>query len=448
MKITLRLIALILVIATVMSAALVGCTPDVPEVDETPSASISSEETPEGTPEDTPEETPVATPTETEKEEEPEPLKSDFEVYQSNTICATGNNSVLKSSDGKAVTKTYRGAFKAQQSGELEYKLYFSNNVDSTWGSGSDSYRGMKTKPYKIISAKIVGTAKKASAGELDNPVEITFGGSASRDVEAGETFWCDPFMLDVPEGGSIIFEWTVEYTMIPSTKVNNTYLAFEKREDTGRFGVVQEAPLPDLIGCNRGNAYRIAFWGDSITMGEGAGQATYEFWAAQITDRLGTSVSTWNLGLGYARADDAVNSKSWIEKAKQNDIVIICFGVNDINSGSYNLGLRSADQILKDISTLAKTCADAGCEIIIFSTPPYTYSNSEKVKTWASLVQKLENLADTKGYKFFDFAACLGKSGDPSTPAYGGHPNAAGCTVVAEAFMKAVREDNLIEDK
>ena len=450
MNITVKLIAIILVLITIVSGAFVGCNPVQPDVKETPEASSqpSSPETPGESPENTTEETPSVKPTETEKEEEPEPIKSDFEIYQSNTVCATGNNSVLKSADGKTVTKTFRGIFKAQQSGELEYKLYFSNNVDSTWAGGADSYRGMTTKPYTIISARAIGSSKKAESGELTNPVEITFGGSASKDVAPGETFWCDPFMLDVPENGNIIFEWTVAYTMIPSTKVNNTYIALEKNSSTGRFGMVQEAPLPDLVGCNRGNAIRLAFWGDSITMGEGAGSASYEFWAAQITDRLGTNVSTWNLGLGYARADDAVNSPSWIEKAKQNDVVIICFGVNDINSGSYNLGLRSADQVLNDISKLAKACADAGCEIIIFSTPPYTYSKSDKIKTWASLTQKLENLAESKGYKFFDFAACLGTSDDMSIPAYGGHPNAAGCKVVAEAFMKAVVEDNLIEDR
>ena len=67
--------------------------------------------------------------------------KSDFEVYQSNSITPSSCNYALKSPDGKPIRQTFRGVYKIQQFGELEYKFYFSNNVDSTFSGGSHSYR-------------------------------------------------------------------------------------------------------------------------------------------------------------------------------------------------------------------------------------------------------------------------------------------------------------------
>ena len=195
---------------------------------------------------------------------------------------------------------------------------------------------------------------------------------------------------------------------------------------------------MPILVGAKRDNALRVAFIGDSITMGIVSGAPkSYAGWAAKITEGLGTSVSAWNLGLGYARADDAVHSESWVDKAKQNDVVIICFGVNDINSGPYqHSGQRTAAQIRDDIKTIAAEIASAGAEVIIFSTPPYTYANSTKIAVWQELCGLLEELAENEDYKFFDFASYLWQENDHTQPAYGGHPNAEGCAKVAEAFL------------
>lgn len=419
-------------------ALLAGCAPTYYGGESTPlpEESTPEESTPEeSTPESTPEETPEISVEPLETPEEVIPVKSDFEIYTSNSVTPTACNYALKSS--APVKKTFRGLFKVQEYGELDYKFFFSNNVDSTFSNGSHSYRAMKTDPYKIISATVGTTSKALGMGKIDNPKTLTFGGSETRDVESGEMFWSDVLKINVPDNHWIIFEWTVEYTVIAATNSENVALAlFECSGSTVQ--ATDAAPMPALVGADKGDALRVGFIGDSITMGIGAGTKNYKGWVAQVADMVDDNVSVWNLAVGYARGDDAANSPAWLEKAKNNDIIVINFGVNDINSGPYQYsGQRSATQIKNDIAKIAKTCEEAGAKVVICSTPPYTYANATKVSVWRELVVQLKALADEKGYQFFDFAALVGTAEDPSIPAYGGHPNAEGCKVVAEAFIE-----------
>lgn len=435
---------LVMLVMTTGLGLLSGC---AVQPDATPTPTPSETKTPTGEGSATPTSTPMATPTASAEpsdaspsasaggSDDPPPAPSDFETYQSNVITPTGNNGVLTSKE--AVTESFRGVFRVQETGKFNYKLYFSNNVDSTWGDGSENYRNMPTKPYKIISAFLGYANDMRGTGTIQGKQAVTFDGATERLVEAGEMLWSDAVPVEVPEGKFLIFEWTVEYTLIPCTRTNGTGVALKRKP----FGTVMtflrenDVPLPDRIACDRGCATRVAFIGDSITMGEGTTAGMDAYWAAQIAKGLGSSVSCWNLGLGYARANDAVNSPAWLEKAKNNDVVVLCFGVNDINSGAYKVGSRTADQIAADIAYIADVCRKGGARVILFSTPPYTYASTTKPK-WAPLVEKIKALAEKEGYDFFDFAACLGKESDPSVPAYGGHPDDKGCAVVAERFL------------
>ena len=412
------------VLAVLTCCALGGCTTKTPDESSSPFDTTLAPEA------DT------SAPAEETTAEVIEEVKSDFEIYQSNSITPSACNYALKSADGSPVRTTFKGVYKIQEYGELEYKFFFSNNVDSTFSNGSHSYRNMPTESYKIISATVGVSSKMTGAGDMQNPQTLTFDGNEGRDVAGGEMFWSDAITINVPDGYYLIFQWTVEYTVIAATNSEDS-VCFLYDDTKGRLIIATSAPMPALIGAKRENELRVAFIGDSITMGIGAGTRDHKFWAAQIADLAGTDISFWNLGLGYARADDAANSPAWLEKAKNNDVIVICFGVNDINSGPYQFsGQRSAEQITADINTIATACKEAGCEVIIFSTPPYTYSNSTKIGVWKELVVSLKALAEQNGYDFFDFAAILGSTDNPATPAYGGHPNATGCKAVAEAFM------------
>ncbi len=422
-KIATKLLLFVLALACTLSL-LVSCRKEEPPTDE---PTDSSTPAPETTP--APEQPPV------------EP--SDFERYVSNTSAPTGHNSALKSET--PVTESFRATFKVQEHGKFDYKFFFSNHVNSTYASGADSYREMPTQPYVIESAFVGTTHDQWVMRDFDDKQALLFGSQPSRTVAAGETFWSDAISVNVPEGEYLVFEWTVTYTVIPATKISTT-MAGMKQTNPSRyqFTATSDIPMPDLIGCDRDAKLRLGFIGDSITMGEFSGattsdKATYEFWAAKIAEGLGEDVSMWNLGLGYARGDDAANSPSWLYKAKQCDVVGICFGVNDINSGAYQSSdPATKDELIADISKIASELKAAGVDVIIFSTPPYTFGSDAKFDIWRESCAALKTLAEQNGYAFFDMASYLGKENEPHQPAYGGHPNNVGCTKVADGFLAA----------
>ncbi|MBQ8849050.1 MAG: hypothetical protein IJ011_01800 [Clostridia bacterium] len=368
-----------------------------------------------------------------------------FKTYQSNTIAATGNNGVLTSES--TTTARYRAILKVQEYGSFKYRLFFSNNIDSTWG-GVDNplcYPDMDTQPYKVTYAKI-GTGTSVT-DDMSNAVQLTFEGSNEKYVKKNETYWSDAVTLNVPAGQQLIFEWEVSYTLIPSTNICNTYYGAVYDSESNTYKTSSNVPLPDFIGANRGNETRVAFLGDSITMGQGAGTANYKFYAAQIAEALGKDISSWNLGLGYARANDLLKSNAWLEKAKQNDVVVICLGVNDINSGIYegagSKNSRTADEVYEDIRQIAAALEEAGCKVILMSTPPFRYWSTDRSAACLEVGQRLEALATERGYGFFDTVAVWGTEGNESLSKYPAssndyHPNAEGCTALAEAFISA----------
>lgn len=371
-----------------------------------------------------------------------EPYKPEpqFDTYVSNTYVPTGNHYALKS--GEEVTKIFRGVFPVQQTGRLEYCFYFSNCVDSTWAGGDVAYRDMATDCYEILSAAVM-TTKTTDAKSIARRQTVTFDGKKTRMVNADEMFWSDPITYNVAEGEYLVFEWKVKYTFIPCNKINGVGYGYESTDNGNTFVKVSDGmPMPSMIGAKRDGVKSVAFIGDSITAGEGAG--VHNGYVAQISKALGKDVSVWNLGLGYARANDAVNSPAWLKKAKTADTVAICFGVNDINSGAYQVGTRTADQVIADITAIAKEMSDAGCKVIIISTPPYTYADAARVQKWKDVVKGLQKLAKDNKYDYFDFGKCVADPSDNTTPAYGGHPNGEGCKIVADTFMKEYKNGTI----
>ena len=128
------------------------------------------------------------------------------------------------------------------------------------------------------------------------------------------------------------------------------------------------------MIGVDRKAQKRIAFLGDSITQGIGTSVNSYAHWNAVFAEKLGSDYSYWNLGLGYGRADDAASDGIWLFKAKQNDIVFVCFGVNDILQG-YN-----ADEIKKNLQLIVDKLHEAGIVVIVQTVPPFDYSPEHQI--------------------------------------------------------------------
>lgn len=376
-------------------------------------------------------------------EPEIEKQPSKFDEYASNTVIATGNNNLIQ----EAENVTYRAYFPLEEYGELEYKFYFSNTVDSTWDKGTLSYGGMPGGDYQIVSARIAdgGTSHEDA---ITNYVDITFDGNASRDVASGETFWSDSVTYNIEEGHYLVWEWTISGTNIPALSMSNMLYSYSDRgAGDGNFTYAGEIPLPQLVGAKRDVKLKIAAIGDSITQGSQTTDYATNYWAAEIYENLGTDYSLWNLGLGYSRASDAALCGDWLERAKSADIVTVAFGTNDVLSGAYGAGRGStSDEIDAWLRTITTELQNAGCKVIIFNAPPFDFVDvAEQVR--CELNEKIPVIAEEQDLLFFDFAAILADPADPSKAPYGGHPNDEGCKLVADQFVETYAELLEIEE-
>ena len=173
---------------------------------------------------------------------------------------------------------------------------------------------------------------------------------------------------------------------------------------------------------------------GDSITQGIGTPINSYAHWGAVFAGLLGNKYAYWNLGLGYGRADDAASDGMWLYKAKQNDIVFVCYGVNDIHQG------YSVDSIKKNLQTIVDRLHAAGVRVIMQTVPPFDYSEEYR-GIWKEINAFI--LHDIKHADLvFDCAKHLAKSEEePHMAKYGGHPDSEGCEVWAKALFEAIAD-------
>ncbi|MBQ8612819.1 MAG: SGNH/GDSL hydrolase family protein [Ruminiclostridium sp.] len=367
-------------------------------------------------------------------EETPE-VETDFDKYVSNTFMSTGNNMFIEAADGV----TYRAYLPAEEYGTFEYKFYFSNTVDSTYDKGELAYVGRDGGSYKIEAAYIADGGSGPDA-QIKNRTPVTFGGSTEKNVTPNETYWSDPVEFTLSEGSYIVWEWKITGTEIPCT--NMSYLTSATADfGSGTFETCDTIPLPQLIGCNREVKYKLAAIGDSITQGCQTDFMEYQFWAAKISEKLGTDCGFWNVGLGWSRSSDAAHCGDWVERIKDYDTVIVAFGTNDIISGPYGAeDGNTAPEIDGYIRTVTKELAEAGCEVIIFSAPPQSYG-TEQESTRNELNTLLEITAQEYGGMYFDFGGLLGGDDDPAQAKYGAHPNGEGGDVVSDAFVEEYKE-------
>lgn len=360
----------------------------------------------------------------------PEKPVTDFTTYVSNTVVSTGNNFYIE----KAENITYRAYLPVEQYGELEYKFFFTNTVDSTYTKGKIAFVGKSGGSYTISNATVAdgGTGVE---DEITNRTPVTFGGKETKEVAADESYWSDPVTMNIPEGHYMVWEWTVSGEGIPCNKMSSlTSTASSADGETFKF--CDEIPLPQIIGAKRDVKHTVAAIGDSITQGCQTEQMKYEFWASKISTQLGSDVAFFNCGLGWARASDAASNENWLSRVSQYDTVIVAFGTNDIVSGKYGGKKSSAEEIDEYLDAIVSYLTEKGCDVILFNAPPQDFKKTnEGVRT--ALNEKIPAIAEKYGAKFFDFSALLSTEDEPGKAVYGGHPNGEGGTVVADAFVK-----------
>lgn len=335
-----------------------------------------------------------------------------------------------------------RSFYKITKGGEFEYSLLFSNIIDSTYAEGSISYKNLICKSWEIHSMQVGRCKKDTFLGveigedcvipnlEIEDKRKVTFAGKESKTVSPGEFFTTDVMRIFFEKGDYLCVEMEISGEMIPYHE--ESLLPIFMLEN-GEWKYCRKAPLAGMVGCGREVKKRIAFFGDSITQGIGTAVNSYEHWNAVLSEKLGEDYGYWNIGIGYGRANDAATDGAWLFKAKQNDIVFVCFGVNDI------LQNMPEDQIKNDLFTIVSLLKKEGIKVILQTVPPFDYAG-ENVEIWHRINAYIKNELSVIADFVFDNNPFLGESTEcPQKAKFGGHPNSEGCRIWAEELFKSV---------
>lgn len=354
-----------------------------------------------------------------------------FKKYSSNTLAGSGNQFFFYN-NSKQATKSCT-LYKVTNGGEYPYSFLFSNTIDSTYADGSISHKNLIIDAWEIVEMR-VGVCSYCDEESFEYPQnmkQVLFCGNTKKAVNPGELFCTDSVMLNAKSGEyicvEIVFTGDIipyhEESIIPSfVFCNGDWVASKKH------------PFVSMVGIRRTAKKKIAFLGDSITQGIGTPVNSYEHWNAVFANLLGNEFAYWNLGIGYGRADDAASDGMWLYKAKQNDIVFLCFGVNDIYRG------YSAESIKKNLQTTVEKLHAQGVCVIIQTVPPYNYSEEHRI-IWQEVNDFIKH--ELKNVKaVFDCVKYLAKnSEEPHMVKYGDHPNSEGCKVWGEVLFEAMAE-------
>ena len=353
-----------------------------------------------------------------------------FKKYVSNTSLANGTSYLIENTNGK---RDYRIYVKPTVYGRFIWRFLFINSVNSTYGQGEVSHANVSGGNFTVHRASI-GISSSLDASEpLTNVTDITYNGSASKTVVPNEHFWTDEVEFEINDG-YLVWEWTLEGENIPSMP-EDIFTAYSRQDSDWTLEWNRTAPC--LFGVVRPCKKRIAFLGDSITAGCGTKKDGYEMWVARIADAIKDDYAVWNLGLGFGRGSDCATDGSWLYKAKQYDVAVITYGVNDIRSGEYGKGRgSSAGEILYWAEITVDRLQESGVKVIIATIPPFEYSEKERWE-WRCANLGLKLLAERKGCQVFDIASSLETEPYKGDFPHGSHPDGEGCRIAFEKFKQ-----------
>ena len=369
-----------------------------------------------------------------------------FEQYVSNTCAGSGNQLFFDMPADQ--TRTGRVFYRMTAGGCFSYALLFSNIIDSTYADGRVSHRNLILPPWTITQARAGRCAFIPPEKPLDQlmmcdapdaPSDIrveswqvlTFDGESEKHVEPGAFFSTDPFTLCLEAGEYLCVELTYSGKRLPYHEESLlpifTYIS-------GAWCYDRRMPLPGLVACRRPVKARIGFLGDSITQGIGVASNSYLHWNARLAALLGNDYAYWNLGIGYGRASDAATDGAWLYKAKHNDWIVVCYGVNDIQQGA------SAQEIERDLATIVRALRQAGVRVVMQTVPPFDYTG-ERIRTFEEVNAFIRGELAREVELVFDVVPLLARdSAHPYAARFGGHPNEAGCALWAQSLCDALR--------
>lgn len=374
-----------------------------------------------------------------------------FKDNSSAVVLSSSTNSIMNlNSKGP---HTYRTYLKPREYGDFTWRIWHSNTVDSTWDQGMESRANLSGGKWRIDSACLAdgGTSTDGSI-ITDTQVQITFDGHNYKNVVSDERFSSDSIQFSIPKDHYLVFTWTISNEslgkILPYNCETNLVPAYDapgdcSNEENGNLFNISEKTLvlPALISYNKTVIKKIGFLGDSITQGVRTKEDGYEYWVSKVAEGLGTKYGVWNIGSGWARANDAATDGSWLYKAKQNDEIVICLGVNDI--GILN---RNHNEIISDLTTVVNKIKKdkPNCKVILCTVPAFDFTEEREI-TWRTVNGFILSNSLPTVDRIFDIAAILSEKGlkdnlekaeyhsnfdDP-------HPNGRAGTAIAAAFLE-----------
>ncbi|MCQ2479791.1 MAG: SGNH/GDSL hydrolase family protein [Clostridia bacterium] len=333
---------------------------------------------------------------------------------------------------------TSRCFFKITESGEFNYSFLFTNTVDSTFGDGSISKCNDIPDEWHIKSLAVskcsdCSNEKMPVDDELESGfIQLTFDSKKEKTVAPAEIFATDPVKLNLQKGEYLCFEMEFCGRMIPYHE--ETLLPVFRKENDEWIPCVK-MPLPAMIGCDRNVQKRITFIGDSITQGCGTPKNKYLHYSAFVAENLGSDYAYWNIGIGYARGHDAATDGAWLQKAKQTDIITVCFGVNDILQG------YSADEIKNSLRTIVQKLKEKNITVILQTIPPFDYDDAH-APVWFEVNDYINNCLYKEADGLFDTVEFLSLNKDkPQMSRYGTHPNEVGHKIWGDKLSEFLKK-------
>lgn len=359
-----------------------------------------------------------------------------FDTYVSNTCAGSGNQLFFHLNEGEA--RTGRVFYKITAGGSYPYALLFSNIIDSTFSDGSVCSKNRILDEWTILSARVGRCRALPSCAPAQMRMEeivitdwrtLHFDGAAQKRVAPGEFFACDPVDCTFEKGDYLCLELTFAGKTLPYHE-ESILPIFINDGDTWTYD--RRMPLPGQIGCRRAVKARVGYWGDSITQGIGPAPNSYKHWNALLSDKLGDDFAYWNLGIGFGRANDAASDGAWFFKARHNDLVVICYGVNDIQKGF------SEESIKRDLTYLVRTLRAQGKRVVLQTIPPFNYTQP-RIDIFNHVNDYIKTELSKEADLVFDAAALL-CADEPHRARFGGHPDEQGCALWADALCAAIR--------
>jgi lysophospholipase L1-like esterase len=353
-----------------------------------------------------------------------------FDKYVSDTIASTGSQSWFNL-NGKE--KRSRIFYKLVGGGENEYSLLYSSVIDSTFSDGSHSKANTCVLGWTIKSVSVAVVSDCTVVVDDSKFIPLTFDKKHEKVVNVSGFFSTDGIKLSVKNGEYLCVDTVFCGEKLPYHEECVLIPVFVKDEN-GEWKEDRKTPVPCMIGCDKKNKIRVSFWGDSITQGIGTAFNSYAHYASVVASLLGDDYACYNAGLGFGRANDAGLLKSWYSRVKESDVVVVCFGVNDV------LRISNAEITKNDLNTIVTALKNKGVKVVLQTVPPFDY-DEEKRKVWQAINEYIKTELKAVVDAVFDCVPILGKAGEFHKAKYGGHPNGKGCKEWGEKLYKIIEK-------